>query len=390
MTAPRTLPRIAGAVIEHLDDLAERATAETMRQEQAYRELVPPDDLRQAARDTMELTLWRLTRRAPPPRLARVEEILGERRAEQGVPLEDLMRTFHRDFQVLWEALLTEAKTGDERESGALLGGARRLWEAVELSASRSVQAYRDAESRMARRDWRRRQMLLEGLFEGRHFSASAAREAAQTLRIPEFGRFVVSAVDDRGHQVSGAAQGEAALTSIGRRSVWRSRPDCSVGLILCGDTPVGELAAVLSQVPVRGALSHPFESIRETPLATTLAILGLQSVATHANDVVLLDDRLPEALVCTHYELADRLVHTTLGAVLGLGDAERERLIGTMRTFLDCDSVEEAATRLYCHRNTVLQRLRRWEELTGRSPRALRYAAELRLALHAHAHWPH
>jgi hypothetical protein len=385
MSAPDVLSRIVGDLIERLDELAERATADTMRQEQAYRQLVPLDDLRRSARDTMELTLCRLVRRKPPAHLARAEEILGERRAEQGVPLEDFIRTFHRDFQLLWEALLAETERGNGRDSAAMLAGAGLLWEAVEGSSSRSVEAYRHAESRMARRDERRRQRLLEGLFEGKDFSASVAREAAHALRIPEYGRFVVVSVDDRGDQVSGAAQGESALGAAGHRSVWRSRADCSVGLVLCGERSPDGIAELLSALPVRGAVSQPFGLIRDTPLACTLAVLGLESVPGGVNEVVLLDERLPEALVSTHYELADRLMQVAIGPVLELRDAERDRLIGTVRAFLDCDSVEAAATRLCCHRNTVLYRLRQWEELTGRSPRSLRYAAELRLALHAY-----
>nr|WP_255426956.1 helix-turn-helix domain-containing protein [Pseudonocardia sp. C8] len=44
----------------------------------------------------------------------------------------------------------------------------------------------------------------------------------------------------------------------------------------------------------------------------------------------------------------------------------EVELLRGTALTYLDSGSVTEAAAALYCHRNTVLNRLRRFERLTG------------------------
>ncbi|GAB2984840.1 hypothetical protein GCM10023080_058130 [Streptomyces pseudoechinosporeus] len=39
------------------------------------------------------------------------------------------------------------------------------------------------------------------------------------------------------------------------------------------------------------------------------------------------------------------------------------------LAVWLECDgSAQRASERLYCHRNTVLNRLRRYEQLTGRS----------------------
>jgi PucR C-terminal helix-turn-helix domain len=385
MAAQQALPRIVGALLDRVDAIAEGAVDETMRQEDSYRGLVPPEDLREAARDTIELTLCRLGDRPPRPQLLQVEQILGERRAEQGVPLEAFIRTFHRDFHVLWDALRAEADGDDEDDRAALLSSAGMLWEAVELSSSRSVEAYRHAESRMARRNESQRQMLLEALFEGKGPSASAPTEAAQALGVPEHDCFIVAALDDRRGQISGAAQAETALANTGHRSVWRSRADCSLGLILAGELTPADVSAILSSLPLRGGLSYRFEWVRDAPLASMLAGLALRTVPAQASSVALLDERLPEALVSTHPELAERIVEVTLGPLLELGESERARLLETVRAFIDSDSVEETAARLFCHRNTVLYRIRQWEELTGRSPRSLGYAAELRLALHAH-----
>ncbi|MFB7218576.1 PucR family transcriptional regulator [Streptomyces sp. NPDC056227] len=64
----------------------------------------------------------------------------------------------------------------------------------------------------------------------------------------------------------------------------------------------------------------------------------------------------------------AERIVTTHLGAVLDTA-AEREALLSTLRVWLDngC-SAARAAELLYCHRNTVLNRIGRIAELTGRS----------------------
>lgn len=386
MPTEGALLRIVDTLLDRVDAIAEAAVQDTLKQEEAYRGLVPPDDYREAARDTMELTLCRLAGRKPPAQLMRVEEILGERRAEQGIPLEIFIRTIHRDFQVVWQELRAEADQGEATDTAALVNGATALWEAVELSATRSATAYRHAESRMARRHERQRLLLLEALLEGSGPSTGGVIDAARALGIRENDQFVVAAIDDRARQVSGASQAERALATDGRRSVWRSRADCSVGLIMCGQHSPAQVAETLSTLPVRAGVSHRFDAVGQAPLASSLAVMAMQTIPAAANRVALIDDQLPEALVSCHPELSQRLVETALGPVLTLGDVERDRLLETARVFIDSESVEQASERLFCHRNTVLYRIRQWEQLTGRSLRSLRYASELRLALHAHA----
>ncbi|WP_243794549.1 helix-turn-helix domain-containing protein [Saccharopolyspora gloriosae] len=78
------------------------------------------------------------------------------------------------------------------------------------------------------------------------------------------------------------------------------------------------------------------------------------------------LDDCLPDALALSSPELADRMVAVTFGPVLALPAAEREELLHTTSVWIrSLGSTLRAAKSLYCHRNTVLNRLRRMESLT-------------------------
>lgn len=73
------------------------------------------------------------------------------------------------------------------------------------------------------------------------------------------------------------------------------------------------------------------------------------------------------------------------LGELLDLPEADRELLLTTMATYFAVDgSASEAAERLYCHPNTVRYRLRRIEQLSGRSFDRRLDSAELYIALDA------
>ncbi|MEY2228268.1 helix-turn-helix domain-containing protein, partial [Streptomyces sp. BF23-30] len=90
----------------------------------------------------------------------------------------------------------------------------------------------------------------------------------------------------------------------------------------------------------------------------------------------------LPAALVAAQAELAGRLRQVVLGPVLALPSEDRRTLLTTLGTWLACQgSTTDAAQRLYCHRNTVSNRLRRVEQLTGRSLSDPRHVVELALA---------
>jgi hypothetical protein len=81
------------------------------------------------------------------------------------------------------------------------------------------------------------------------------------------------------------------------------------------------------------------------------------------------------------------RMLHIECGQGSDDGDsAEREMLCETCRVWQDSDaSVRGAAEVLFCHPNTVRNRLRRIEKRTGRSLSRPKDVAELCLAFEVH-----
>ncbi|MEU1226968.1 helix-turn-helix domain-containing protein [Streptomyces sp. NPDC005828] len=81
----------------------------------------------------------------------------------------------------------------------------------------------------------------------------------------------------------------------------------------------------------------------------------------------------------------ASRIGHQVLGELMDLPEAQRDQLLHTMSTYFRVDgSAEKAAKLLFCHANTVRYRLRRIEQLSGRSFERRLDSAELYIALQA------
>ena len=94
------------------------------------------------------------------------------------------------------------------------------------------------------------------------------------------------------------------------------------------------------------------------------------------------IDDDWVAALVAGSPEISTRVVHRLLGKVVSLAPDDRDILLETLQTWLECGgNVSAAARRLYCHRNTVRNRLHRLEALSGQSLSDPRGVAGLSIA---------
>ncbi|MFD9676861.1 PucR family transcriptional regulator, partial [Streptomyces sp. NPDC059981] len=163
----------------------------------------------------------------------------------------------------------------------------------------------------------------------------------------------------------------------------WRVRADGETGLAELGHHPLESLRALLGPLAVRAGVSPVVAAPAELAGARRLAALALRTApAASGPGTALLDERLPAALVASDPELAARLRRVVLGPVLALPPEDGRVLLDTLGTWLACrGSTTYAAQRLYCHRNTVSNRLRRLERLTGRALSDPAHVVELALA---------
>jgi DNA-binding PucR family transcriptional regulator len=114
--------------------------------------------------------------------------------------------------------------------------------------------------------------------------------------------------------------------------------------------------------------ISGVVEDLAAVAGAFGLAKIAVRTLPAGVPRVATIDERLPEALLSNSPEIQSRLVGQSFGGLLDLPDDERGVLLDTLAAFLDADgSPTRAADALYCHRNTVMHRLRRIESVTGR-----------------------
>lgn len=383
-----TPPQVAAlgrVLLADLDALTERLVDAVLAEDPSYSDAGEAlrQDLRRSCHDNLARVLLVLVAGADElgegvdpfdaPRAT------GARRAEQGVPLESVLHAYRLGHRTIWEGLVSLARSRPGGELDVLVEAASVVWEVVDEFSSAVGDAYRTAEQLLARRDDRRREALVDALLAGRGGERSVAAEAAAALDLPERGRYVVVAVES---PVTGRTANAFAVRGL--RAAWRTRADREVGLVCLGHSSAERVVRVLEgSEGTRAGVSPVVEGLGELAGAARLAETALRALPPGCPVVGELDARLPGALLVTAPDLAARLVQRALGGVLALEGDEREVLLETLFTWLDTGgSAGQTASRLYCHRNTVLNRLRRLEALTGRSLERVDHLVEESLAL--------
>ncbi len=360
-TPPQQVTLLAKRVLADLDGVTDQLVGAILGADPSYGgDLTSAEDLRRSCHDNLARIIEALTGEPGPGDVFDAPHATGHRRAEQGMPLESVLHAYRLGHRIIWDALVARAR--DEDAVDGLVEAASYVWELVDTYSSEVARAYRETQQALLRRDDRRRDALLEALLEGRGHDRPLLAEAAAVLDLPEHGGYAVVVL--AGTESWGPLRD--ALAVRGFRSAWRERSDTEVGIVSLARGSWAELLHLLQHPELRGGLSPVVEGLAAVDGGHRLAQVALRTAVT---GVAALDDHLPAALVVSSPELAARLVAGALGGVLALEAEERDSLLATLAAWIDTGgSAGQSAARLYCHRNTVLNRLRRIEALTGRS----------------------
>lgn len=289
-------------------------------------------------------------------------EEVGQRRAEQEIPVEGLIRAFQIGAE---ETLVFASQHGERLGAGPreLLDFNQIGWAWANQAITHAVLAHRRTELALARRDVHQRDELL------RRLVLDPGPTAEMQMRVPLYGlspSVGYSVVRARG--LPGSPIEPPALVELLRRA----RPTGALIGIVEGDVvaivsgtaptvPEHYCAGVAGPAPLL-ELRGPFDDAsRALHTAWNFRRAGphrLEELGLLPS--VILDRRLGDALT--------RRFVTALGS-----EREQERICLTIEALFECDMrVADAAAALYVHENTVRKRLRVAEERAGISLRRI------------------
>lgn len=388
------IARAWGSLLERADAIADDITLTLLENGRDFYDAAGPEmraDVRTNTREHIRRGIRTMAGLADPEEKAiHIWRETGRRRARQGVPMELVLNAYSLGTRVLWEALLEQRNNPDLGiDDHVLLIAGQRIWSALDVQNATLVESYRRESARLQRRDLQRQQSFLDGLVEGRGADPAFASEARDVLGIDADQPLACVVAHFDGSLDEPLRGPEDRLERAGVVSFWHVRGGAYFGLVPSSELTVGELVQLLQPVVVgRVGVAPAAEGIAGFATAYLLAGRVAQTLPRGAREAVSVTDRLPEVLLGGSPEVTSLLVSETLGAVLAQPPQQAQLLIETLVALLAHDgSPTHAAERLFCHRNTVIYRMKQLESLTGRRLQDPRDKLLLSLGLMATGH---
>jgi sugar diacid utilization regulator len=336
---------------------------------------------------------------------AQVERIreTSARRVHERASLDFLLHFERVTSEVLWDAVVANARLDRPGEREAAIEIASRLLRQVDRASRVATDAYLDeiTDRGLLRRD------LLDALISG-HGHEEGIQRLARSLHLKLGDNYIV--VVARGAEMHGEGGSHEPLASrvtldrIVETTRGHVRP--TAGSLLAGMRQ-GDLVALY---PVSGPLELPV--VRQTCVELSEALTadvslgisafhrGLRAVSTaytEARDAAAIASRtgirgralsLDDVVV---YEMlrgsahARRLLERSLQPLQEYDDAHATDLVATLRAYARARfNLTRAAELVRVHPNTVVYRLRRIQEISGRDPHDVEDLVVLLLALKA------
>jgi hypothetical protein len=306
-------------------------------------------------------------RRAVSAEAAEDAAEVGADRAERGIPVEDLLHAYRIGVRTVWERFSDEARR-NEADPDEILALADRLWEWADAVMLRAAREHRRVDLEAALDAEQQRGAFVRALLSG------TLDRSVLYLQAVAFG------LDpDRRYMPFRARGGKDARSVVGLLVPYFPHSSPPVTLF------DGDVAGLLARRPgprLRGDVVvgvgpavRPSEAVDAFERATRALETAYRFGMTGVYDLADLGLR---SAVVAEAEIGTLLSERYLAPIRDLPDIER-----TVITYLEGGMhVEDAARALFVHPNTLRNRLRRFEELTGADLRDHRILAELWWAL--------
>jgi hypothetical protein len=282
------------------------------------------------------------------------------------------------DFSILWAELLEIADTQD---AALLATRVDQVWRVVDEFATRTHTSYLTERVKMAQEESSIQREFIARLFNQSTPSVETSAQVGSALGINPEARFaLVAASGNPGARLREATaqfgsgqnpQQRLYLHESGGNTYvfWalppvRSRAPEARGEAIGPESygqhlPPGVVNVPCGYVPeVLGLRALPGAARTAESLAALLRPRDKGPLSADAAWARLAQQNLQDAGLDLAAELEEALAECRGG--------ERERLLETVRNYLNTGNVTVTSEQLFCHRNTILNRLNRFQELTG------------------------
>lgn len=292
----------------------------------------------------------------------------GRRRAQQGIPVAVVLTAYNFGTRKLWDALL---QVGEELgvPASALLRAGQILWSDLDVQSQALRESHRREELVLQSGDPAQTAKVLDRLLRGHGSDPAFATEARRVLGLTADST-LMCLVWLPEEQLPSVAVARERLQNAGFQVAWRVHGEYAVGLVAASPNEQPRVRDIMAR-SVRGQVGTAAcrDGLSGVVAAHNNALAAASSLARASTSVADITERLPEALIAGAPQLTSLLVEETIQPLLNLSGMTRQSLLETLIAALrHGGSATAAAEDLLCHRNTVVYRIKRIEQLTGRS----------------------
>lgn len=287
-----------------------------------------------------------------------ISERVGHSRAMQGVPLADLMAAVRMDYRAMWEAISSRLH---ESDVVAVFAGVPRIWEAVERHSQEVTGAYMATQFGMTQVRQDERRLWFTRLLETNGRNHMLNLRACSVLSFAPDAMYIV--------MVGGERLGtslDRISDDIARRGFPAHVHDTEDGPVLVAAADgVDELRSSLEKGPARLVYLDRVHGISLVPRALRV-VQGLRA-SLHDEDrgLVPVSSHWHQCVFHSPSDAAPLLQSRYMESLNAVAGADRAMLLRTAECYLKSGSLSEVARELYCHRNTVTNRLDHLQRLT-------------------------
>jgi DNA-binding PucR family transcriptional regulator len=397
-----TVRSVIDAFLGRLDEVVDRCL-------EAIFEVVPTylragDELREEVREAVRDNVGLLSiviaqgRDVTREELETIERV-GARRAEAGIPLDDVLQAYRTVSRVCWDIVSEECrrvKGDDDERLDAAITLAESVLRYTDQISSSVAEAYARAQRAIVREQEGERREFLADVLYGTDVSPEDILKRAHSFGYD----LSLSYVALVGVGPEGDQHAEATVASAAANAAQNAAADPIV--LQKGEQTVALLPADAYAdpeiVPEKlvaelgggwhfgiGGPEPGIEGIRRAYLEAREALeIGLALGLPGSN--FRFDDLLLYHFLRTEPALVDRFVDQMLGPLLEYDERRKGELVKTLGAYFDADgSVKAAGESLFAHPHTVTYRLKQVEKLTGWSLRDPEDKLRLQLSLRAH-----